>query len=275
MEGWIKIDRKIRSNWIWKDSVKLKWWFDILLEVNFEDNKFQIGYQLFECKRGESLMSLQNWAKRWNVSKSVVNNFFKLLQQDGMITLKSETVTTRLTVCNYDTYQTVQNAFDTHRKRIVNATVPQQSTIKEYKEDKEYKKVLLSEIVISDYNDLSPDYFQIALSFQGLFRENLIQSGASTKTADNMKGISIDDIRLIIENDKYTIDDLRQIYNFLQKDDFWKANILSTSKLRKQMDKLKLKIANNGKIRRDFKEGTTFEELAAVIESKFAGNSQR
>jgi len=39
--GWLKIDRKIRDNWIWEDPVKLKWRIDILLTVNFEDKKVE------------------------------------------------------------------------------------------------------------------------------------------------------------------------------------------------------------------------------------------
>lgn len=143
MDGWLKLSRKINNHWIWNDPVKLKWWIDILLTVNYEDNKLSIGYKIFECKRGQSLMSLQNWAKRWGVSKSVVNNFFSMLEKDSMITIENETVTTRITVCNYDTYQQTENAFKTEEERNENATKTQQSTIKErkeYKEREEYKK---------------------------------------------------------------------------------------------------------------------------------------
>ena len=37
--------------------------------------------------------------------KSVVYNFFTMLKNDEMISIKNETVTIRLTVCNYDSYQ--------------------------------------------------------------------------------------------------------------------------------------------------------------------------
>lgn len=147
-------------------------------------------------------------------------------------------------------------------------TEPQEEQEEEQKQE-EYTELLLSEIKISDFENINPDYYEIAVSFQNLFRENLKQSGASTKTVDRMKGGAIDDIRLTIESDGYTVEDLRQVYKFLQVDDFWKTNILSIPKLRKQMAQLKLKMANNGKTKRDHKEGTTFEELAAVIQSKF------
>ena len=45
-----------------------------------------------------------------------------------------------------------------------------------------------------------------------------------------------------IRIDKRTPDELRKVIIWCQQDDFWKANILSTSKLRKQFDKLWIKM---------------------------------
>jgi len=149
MTGWIKLDRNIRENWIWQDPIKLKWWIDLLMEVNHCDKKVSIGYKVFDCKKGESLMSLQTWAKRWKVSKTVVNNFFKMLENDNAIRTVNETVTTRLIICNYASYQENENAFKTQQSFIQNATVPQQSTTKELEELKELKDITFkSEIPI-------------------------------------------------------------------------------------------------------------------------------
>lgn len=121
MKGWISLHRSIRDHWIWQDPNKLRWWLDILMSVNHEDTKVNVGFQLFECKRGQSIMSLQSWAKRWEVSKDTVRNFFVLLAKDKMIHTENLSKTTRLTVCNYDTYQdrlhdkqtiTVQSPYD-------------------------------------------------------------------------------------------------------------------------------------------------------------------
>lgn len=105
--GWIKIHRSIRDHWIWQDPVKLKWWLDILMEVNHSDNKVNLGLQLVECKRGQSVMSLGNWANRWGVSKNTVKSFFLLLEKDKMITHENVSKSTRITVCNYGNYQDV------------------------------------------------------------------------------------------------------------------------------------------------------------------------
>ena len=122
MEGWIRLSRKIQEHWIWKDPVKLKWWIDILVTVNHSDTKVNIGMELYECKRGQSVMSLSNWAKRWGASKDSTRNFLNLLQKDGMILHENLVKTTRITVCNYDSYQTDLHDKQTTSKRKPNAS---------------------------------------------------------------------------------------------------------------------------------------------------------
>jgi len=77
------------------------------MEVNHSDNKVNLGLQLVECKRGQSVMSLGNWANRWGVSKNTVKSFFLLLEKDKMITHENVSKSTRITVCNYGNYQDV------------------------------------------------------------------------------------------------------------------------------------------------------------------------
>lgn len=137
MIGWIKLSRDISNHWIWKDETKLKWWLDILLTVNFKDNKILMGNQLVECKRGQSVMSLQQWGARWKVDKNKVRNFFVLLEKDGMILHENLSKTTRITICNYDTYQSVKNEDETEIKQNQNAIETQSNPIEESKEFKE------------------------------------------------------------------------------------------------------------------------------------------
>jgi hypothetical protein len=120
MEGWIKIHRQIKEHWLWKSERRLKWWLDILLTVNHTDTKILIRGTLMDCKRGQSVRSLETWAKDWNVTKGAVRDFFKLLQSDSMLTIESTLNSTRITVCNYDNYQTSLYAEETPRKHKTN-----------------------------------------------------------------------------------------------------------------------------------------------------------
>jgi len=142
MSGWIKIHRTIQNHWIFSDEEKLKAWIIILFSVNFEPKRVNIKNTIFECNRGESLLSLDSWAEKFgkNWNKSKVRRFFKLLENDSMIALKSEQKTTRITVCNYDTYQDERNTDETQVKRKRNASETQTTPTKECKEGKELKK---------------------------------------------------------------------------------------------------------------------------------------
>lgn len=176
MAGWIKISRDIQSHWIYQDSEKLKWWIDLLLLANFEDKKVTIKFRVFDCKRGQLLYSLKTLSQRWNVSKSVVNNFLEMLRKQNMIETENETVTTRITICNYDTYQQIGNANETETKRKQNANETQVDTTKEYKESKEVKET--KEIYLSfDHLAISlPEY------------NKLIEAGYSKIQIDSVLG---------------------------------------------------------------------------------------
>jgi hypothetical protein len=136
MSGWIKLHRQLAQHWIWDNSDYLKWWLDILLEVNHTDQKILIKGVLFECKRGEKLYSLDTWAKRWKTNKSKVRRFLDLLQKEKMIVLKNVSVTTHLTVCKYDSYQDERNADETQMKRKRNADETQMTPIQECNNEK-------------------------------------------------------------------------------------------------------------------------------------------
>jgi hypothetical protein len=143
MSGWIKLHRSIKEHWLYtEDRVfsKFEAWNDILLSVNFADAKQVIKGKIYNIKRGESTMSLDTWAKRWNWDKSKVRRFLTLLQSDGMIVLVSDNITTHLTVCNYASYQDERNASETPMKRKRNAHEIQTTPIKEEQEQQEQKE---------------------------------------------------------------------------------------------------------------------------------------
>lgn len=114
--GFICLFRSIKKHWLWKDPAKLQWWIDILMSVNHTDSKVLIGNNVLWCKRGESLRSLHTWAKDWQADLSAVRRFFLMLEKDGMITYKNEGKTTRITVCNYESYNGIRTNEPDERK---------------------------------------------------------------------------------------------------------------------------------------------------------------
>lgn len=109
--GWIKLYREITDHWVYQDAEYLRAWICILLQVNHKPNKIIIRKEVFECDCGESYNSLDTWSKlfgNWSTGKT--RRFLKRLKDDGMIETKSVTKTTHLSVCNYKTYQSGEQA---------------------------------------------------------------------------------------------------------------------------------------------------------------------
>ena len=115
-------------------------------------------------------------------------------------------------------------------------------------------KSLLSEIKISDdkkgflvkeefieSNEQEISYFKTAESFRKLFIKNLKEKNAPTKTQETATFKNyVTPIRLMVEKNEATIEQLRDAYNYLgsKEGEFWKTNILSTEKLRKNISML-------------------------------------
>ena len=160
MSGWIKLHRSIKEHWLYEEKrkfSKLEAWIDILLTVNFKKGKTIIKGKLIEINRGESIISLDSWAKRWNWDKSAVRRFLDVLQKENAVVIKNETVTTRLTVCNYDSYQDSRNADETQMKRRRNADETQMTPIEEEKEKQEEKEEKEEKIAQKKEKELKPD----------------------------------------------------------------------------------------------------------------------
>lgn len=116
MSGWISLHRQIQEHWLWKEKrelSKFEAWTDILLNANHSEARVVIKNTVYNIGRGESVMSLKNWADRWNWSRSRVKRFLSLLEKDEMIRMKSDTNTTHLTICKYDAYQVKRNDDET------------------------------------------------------------------------------------------------------------------------------------------------------------------
>ncbi len=124
-KGWISLYRSIQDHWLYKEKrkfSKFEAWIDLLLEANHKDNRFPLGNEIVECKRGQLVTSIRQLCDRWRWSNTKVVNFLKLLQDDKMITYFSDTKKTVITIENYNDYQDV-NDRETYQKRRNNDAI--------------------------------------------------------------------------------------------------------------------------------------------------------
>lgn len=111
-KGWIKLHRKIQDHWIYQEDrvfSRYEAWLDLIMLANHKDNKSLIDGELVTVKKGSLITSKRKLSDRWKWSNTKTDNFLKLLEQDGMITHKSDTKKTVITVVNYEVYHEKEN----------------------------------------------------------------------------------------------------------------------------------------------------------------------
>lgn len=238
MSTWIKLHRKFVA-WEWyNDSNMVHLFLHILLNANHKPNR----WRGMELQRGQYLTGRKKLSKETGISERTVRTCLERLKSTNELTIKTTKQFSIITVCNYDKYQDKDLITDqvTDQQNANNrpTTDQQPTTIKNDKKEKNYKNILLSEIDISDFPNLDKELLEITKSFQQLFIDNLKEVGINNSSPQKAKGSWYDDIRLMVEVDGITVNDFRDLFKALKRLTFWKKNILSTGKLRKQAEKI-------------------------------------
>lgn len=138
MSGFIKIDRNFFDHAMWKEKREFsrqEAWIDLIQLAQWSDkpDKVFLKDRVIICNRGQLVRSMVTLADRWGWSKSKVKRVLDVFVVREMIALESETVTSRITICNYDTYQPLRNASETQAERKQNAIETQVDTVEEVK----------------------------------------------------------------------------------------------------------------------------------------------
>jgi DNA-binding transcriptional regulator YhcF (GntR family) len=138
--SWIKLHRKILENWVFKQRPEyLKIWVYILIAANWKPSKALVNGQFVTIERGEMLTSYRSLAEGAGTTVQIVKTFLKYAENDGMISVKSNTAATRLKILNYEDLQGRENNDQhtpntrlTHDQHTPNTIIRS----KEYKEGK-------------------------------------------------------------------------------------------------------------------------------------------
>lgn len=235
-QGWIKLHRKIQDHWIWQEKRKFskaEAWIDLLMMVNHEDKKVPLGNELILVKRGQRITSIRQLCDRWGWSNTKVTQFLKMMQTDGMVTVKSDTKKTVITIENYDVYQSRKDEKTTENSHEDDTKQTQKHTNKNEKNDKELNTSRRKQ---REYEESSP-YMKMAKYFLQKIREwkpDYVFRGNMHTWADHF--------RKIHELDKRSKESIKEVIDWATSDDFWQVNILSPAKLRKQFDTLQARM---------------------------------
>ena len=274
MDGWISLHRKF-IEWEWfSDNNMVKLFIYLLLKCNHSASTWK-GVSV---DRGQLITGLDKLSNDTKISIQTLRTCLSRLEKTQEINMQVTNKYRIITICNYDSYQDSQQATNKHTNKQL--TSNQQTTNKQLtannndnkknndNNENNYKTTLLSELKNSDVDN--PKYLEITKAFFELFKKNLIEAGASTNQIDKSKGVWIDHIRLMYEVDKQTSESVTKVFEFLQVDEFWKKNILSTVTLRKQFNKLLLNAKNETNRTKKQQPATSDEQLAEIVANMFA-----
>ena len=108
-QGWVPVKRQIQEHWLWKDKPfsQGQAWIDLIMLANYEDKKMPYKGEIIICERGTVNLSISYLANRWGWSRDKTRRFLKLLESDGMVTVKATTHRTTITLENYSVYNDV------------------------------------------------------------------------------------------------------------------------------------------------------------------------
>lgn len=106
-KGWVRLNRSIMDNWLWKEKPfsKACAWIDLLLSANHEDKKVLFDGNLVTVKRGQQLTSIRKLSERWGWNRRTTRKFLLMLENDGMVHVECTTRCTTVTLINYGKYQ--------------------------------------------------------------------------------------------------------------------------------------------------------------------------
>lgn len=140
-EGWVKIYRSLSDHWLWEDKPfsKGQAWIDLLLLVNHSEKKTMIDGRLETVSVGQTITSTRKLCDRWGWSNTKVRNFLKMLENESMIIVKSDSKKTVINIVNYSAYQDSDNKKATVKRQLSDSQATVKHTNKNEKNEKNEK----------------------------------------------------------------------------------------------------------------------------------------
>ena len=225
-EGWIKLHRRI-TQWEWyTHSETLHLFLHLVLNANHKDRQ----WRGIEVKRGQIIVGRRKLSHDTGLSEQSIRTSLKRLKSTHELTTKSTNQHSLITICNYDTYNN-NDILSTSNSTSKRPTINQQlTTNKNVKNEKKKEKTYVEDSI----------EFQLAC-----FLYEKISERKKDFKKPNFQNWARD-VDLMIRRDSRPPERIKEIIKWCQADEGnenwkgWQDNILSTSKLRKQYDKLDL-----------------------------------
>lgn len=207
--------------------------------ANHEENEWEFKGERYTVKRGQMITSLESIAAKAGkgVTTQNIRTALKRFEKYGFLTSESTNKNRLITLINYGVYQHDKdepnkqpNKQLTSNQQATNKQLTTNNNVNNYNNDNNEIRLKHSsrKYDISDM-ETSTLFYSLILENNPNFKKPNLESWAN-------------EIRLMRERDKRTIEQINYLVEWVQKDSFWQSNILSPKKLREKFDQLAMKV---------------------------------
>lgn len=225
--GWVKLYRSLLDKpiWVYSTPEQKVVLITTLGLASYSEKQWEWQGKKFICNPGQFITSSTSLAKRAGVTRQNVRTALKRFQKYEFLTYESTKTGILITLTNWEEYQAKPEEL-TNNLTITQPTPNQRltnnlTTIKNNKNDKkkytpESQECILAEYLLKKIRENNPDFKQPNIENWALGMNRLIRI------------------------DKRSHTEVKALIDYSQEDEFWRTNILSPDKLRKQYDQLKI-----------------------------------
>jgi len=247
-EQYLKFYSKVLNNIIFQNPYCWKIFTWILLKCNktgWKENKFfpRNSSKAIIVKKGSFITSLSNKMKdELNMDYSTIKQWLTFLEKEGIIEVKVKKRYTIIKIKNWEKYQ--ENKGESNGSDIFMF-----GSTKDKSKDKPKDKpkpihnnnIINNKIVETKVSTPIKKFLKEDEELVVLFYTLLKSNNPSTRHAirtESQRIKDLEEMNKINRLDGKPYEEIKAILIWCQKDNFWKTNILSISKFRKQYDRL-------------------------------------
>lgn len=244
-------------NPVWQDPDLFRLWMYCLMKASHKERKVLVDKQEVSLNVGEFITGRFSLQKEFNdgipprkqTKDTTLWSWLKKLEKMGNIDIKTHNKYSVISILHWSDYQEslttesqqIDNGLTSERQQTDNkmTTESQQidtnKNVNNVKNDKNEKNGNKTSSPKQVYDEQSVPY---RLAFR--LYENILANNPDYKKP-NLQGWA-NDVRLMMERDKRTEEQIIYLMDWVQNDSFWKQNILSPSKLREKFDQLVIRV---------------------------------
>jgi len=224
--GFVKLFRKIMNTSFYKKPNTSHLAHHLIYRANRFPTKMIFNDKEIELQSGELITGRRVLSNETGLSEQETRTSLKILVNTGFLTIKT---TNKFSIIRIKKYSDYQNG----NSKVTSTLTNQQPTSNQpVTTDKKYKKEKKEENgkpFSSESIKIVEHLYSCILKEKPDFK--IPEKNGCSKEAEKM-----------IRIDKRNLDTIIQVIDYATSDDFWKSNILSIYKLRKQFDRLEMQM---------------------------------